>query len=309
MRCPTTNSTASRLLGSIRYGCWASGAPAILRTLDRDDPAALASYRRILPDFQDADLVGSMFAITDYMVSDGLGGDAALAVLRERLHARGASDARFRPEPHRARSSLGVEPSGVLYRRHRRRPRARTEEFRSRAADGRVFAFGRDPYFPGWSDTFQLNYRDPRLRTAMAGGWPAWRGFATACAVIWRCFVFPTSSSQRGATARGRSMAPCPSIRRSGRTRSRRRRAVTPELFLLAEVYWGLEDSLLGEGFDCVYDKSLYDHLRARRLGGTRPSECSRRFSRPTRAVPRKSRRGTPRRPPSRTTSTAPRRS
>ena len=68
---------------------------------------------------------------------------------------------------HTARSSLGVEPSGVLYRRHRGRPRGEPKNF-GRAADGRVFAFGRDPYFPGWSDTFQLNYRDPRLRTAMA---------------------------------------------------------------------------------------------------------------------------------------------
>src|SRR5205085_412538 len=36
-----------------------------------------------------------------------------------------------------------------------------------RTADGRVFAHGRDPYFPGWPDTLQLNYRHPGLRAAM----------------------------------------------------------------------------------------------------------------------------------------------
>ena len=31
-----------------------------------------------------------------------------------------------------------------------------------------ILAYGRDPYFPGWPDTFQLNYRHPGLREAMA---------------------------------------------------------------------------------------------------------------------------------------------
>ena len=30
-----------------------------------------------------------------------------------------------------------------------------------------ILAHGRDPYFPGWPDTFQLNYRHPALREAM----------------------------------------------------------------------------------------------------------------------------------------------
>ena len=30
-----------------------------------------------------------------------------------------------------------------------------------------ILAHGRDPYFPGWPDTFQLNYRHPVLRQAM----------------------------------------------------------------------------------------------------------------------------------------------
>jgi hypothetical protein len=30
-----------------------------------------------------------------------------------------------------------------------------------------VLAHGRDPYFPGWSDTVQLNYRNPATQEAM----------------------------------------------------------------------------------------------------------------------------------------------
>ena len=31
-----------------------------------------------------------------------------------------------------------------------------------------ILAYGRDPYFAGWPDTFQLNYRHPGFREAMA---------------------------------------------------------------------------------------------------------------------------------------------
>ena len=38
--------------------------------------------------------------------------------------------------------------------------------------------------------------------------------------------------------------------------------AALPNLVLLAEVYWGLEQRLLDLGFSFVYDKGLYDAVR-----------------------------------------------
>ncbi len=32
---------------------------------------------------------------------------------------------------------------------------------------GRIVAHGRDPYFPGWTDTFQLDYSNSRVRQVM----------------------------------------------------------------------------------------------------------------------------------------------
>jgi hypothetical protein len=32
-----------------------------------------------------------------------------------------------------------------------------------------ILAYGRDPYFPGWPDTLQLNYGNPELQRAMIG--------------------------------------------------------------------------------------------------------------------------------------------
>ena len=66
-----------------------------------------------------------------------LGGDAALARLRERLRAaRAAADARLRPQPHRAGSSLGGGSSRVLHRRDGDRSGAGAAELHAGQADG-----------------------------------------------------------------------------------------------------------------------------------------------------------------------------
>ena len=103
----------------------------------------------------------------------GLGGDAALARLRERLRgARPAADARLRPQPHRPGSSLGRGPPRVLHPRHRARPGPRAAELHA-GSSGRagdlLLAHGRDPYFAGWPDTLQLNYANPATQEAMIG--------------------------------------------------------------------------------------------------------------------------------------------
>ena len=46
-------------------------------------------FEETLPDLREEDIAGSGFAITGYTVHPDLGGDAALARLRERLRARG----------------------------------------------------------------------------------------------------------------------------------------------------------------------------------------------------------------------------
>src|SRR5574341_983486 len=46
-------------------------------------------FQDTLPDLREEDIAGSGFAITDYTVAPGLGGEAALARLRERLRTRG----------------------------------------------------------------------------------------------------------------------------------------------------------------------------------------------------------------------------
>ena len=68
-------------------------------TVSRSNPEWRQEFEEALPDLAEEDIAGSGFAITGYKVHR-LGGDTALARLRERMRQRGLqADARFRAQP------------------------------------------------------------------------------------------------------------------------------------------------------------------------------------------------------------------
>ena len=66
---------------------WQTGMAA--QRVSRTNRAWRDEFSQTLPDLKDEDVPGSGFAITGYQVHTNLGGDAALARLRERLRKRG----------------------------------------------------------------------------------------------------------------------------------------------------------------------------------------------------------------------------
>ena len=66
---------------------WQTGPAG--RNVSRSNPAWRREFEETLPDLRDEDIPGSGFAITGYSVHIDLGGDAALARLRDRLRQRG----------------------------------------------------------------------------------------------------------------------------------------------------------------------------------------------------------------------------
>jgi hypothetical protein len=121
-------------------------------------------------------------------------------------------------------------------------------------AGPRILAYGRDPYFPGWPDTLQLNYAEPRLQAAMAAelGSVAGRCDGVRCdmAMLVLPDVFERTWGLRAAPFWPAAIAA---------VRSRH-----PAFSLMAEVYWDLEWTLQQQGCDYTYDKRLYDRLHAR---------------------------------------------
>src|SRR5262245_52194377 len=66
---------------------WQTGLEG--QRISRSNPEWRREFHETLPDLREEDIPGSGFAITNYTVHRDLGGDAALARLRQRLQKRG----------------------------------------------------------------------------------------------------------------------------------------------------------------------------------------------------------------------------
>ena len=118
-------------------------------------------FEETLPDLREEDIAGSGFAITGYTVHPDLGGDAALARLRERLRARGLRLMLDFVPNHTGLDHPWVEDHPEYYIAGtdvdlERAPQNYTWVKRRRG--DLLLAHGRDPYFAGWPDTLQLDY-------------------------------------------------------------------------------------------------------------------------------------------------------
>jgi hypothetical protein len=246
-------------------GVWTIGPAAAAVSRSRADWRA--DFRKALPDLRDEDITGSPFAIQAYDVAPEYGGDAALARLRERLARRGLRLMLDFVPNHvspdhpwtRAHPEFFVEGTGEDLAR---------EPANWVRLGGRVLAHGRDPYFPGWPDTLQLNYLHPGLREAMRGELSrvAERCDGVRCdmAMLVLPDVFRRTWGDRAVPRDGSRAADGPFWPEAiARVRARSR-----EFLFMAEVYWDLEWTLQQQGFDFTYDKRLYDRLHA---GEARP--------------------------------------
>jgi len=92
---------------------WQTGPAA--QQVSRGHPEWRKEFQETLPDLREEDIGGSGFAIAGYTAHSNLGGDAALARLRERLRKRGLRlDARLCREPHGPGPSVDRRAPGLL---------------------------------------------------------------------------------------------------------------------------------------------------------------------------------------------------
>jgi glycosidase len=149
---------------------WQTG-PAGQR-VSRENQEWRREFEQTLPDLSDKDIAGSGFAITGYRVHDALGGDAALARLRDRLRRRGLRLMLDFVPNHTALDHPWVKnhPEYYVGGTESDLAGAPLNYARVRGKEGDlVLAHGRDPYFPGWPDTLQLDYSNPAAQEAMIG--------------------------------------------------------------------------------------------------------------------------------------------
>jgi Alpha amylase, catalytic domain len=233
------------------------------RQISRTIPELRKELQETLPDLTDEDIQGSGFAITGYKVHEKLGGDVALARLRERLRKRGLRLMLDFVPNHMALDHPWVEEHPEYFVRGteedlKRAPQNYTRV--KRKGGDLVLAHGRDPYFPGWSDTLQLNYANAATQKAMAGELLKIAGQCDGVRCDMAMLVLP-EVFERTWGARPQPFWP---------NTIKQMRAASPEFVFMAEVYWDLEWTLQQQGFDYAYDKRLYDRLREGHAGPVR---------------------------------------
>ena len=230
-------------------------------------PAVVASamnykheYEGALPDITDEDIIGSAYAIGGYWVDPNLGGREGMARFRAQIAEYEMKLVLDYVPNHVATDNLWIpECPDYFITGTSKQMKERPGYFFTYEQDGEddlIVAHGRDPYFPAWIDTAQLNAFSPTLRqqtiNTLLDIADQCDGVRCDMAMLMMNHVFKQTWSEfvDDAPEQDFWLAIIPELKRQH-----------PDFLFVAEVYWGLEGALLSQGFDYTYDKTLYDRL------------------------------------------------
>ena len=219
-------------------------------------------YRQVLPDLDEEDVIGSAYAIASYEVDQCFGGEEALQRLRSRLQERGLKLILDYVPNHVATDHYWVtQRPECLVSGNEEALRANSDLFfavGNGSGENLVIAHGRDPHFPGWIDTAQVNafsseFRREAVRILL--------DIAARCDGV-RCDMAMLMINGVFAKTWGDYVTETvpqtefweyviPAVKEQ-----------YPSFKFIAEVYWGMEYTLLKQGFDMTYDKRLYDQIQ-----------------------------------------------
>ncbi len=227
------------------------------RQIARSEPALFRAYDEAVPGWHVRDVVGSAFSVSAYEPDPRIGTWDDLANARAELHRRGMRlVVDFIPN-HTGFDHRWIvdDPDRYLQGDEAafRRDPAAFRVVEDEAGRVRFIACARDPFFPPWTDSAQLNYFSEDTREAMVAELKRVAAHADgarcdmAMLVVGDVFARTWSHLLTGSP-------PAPEFWTKAR-------AAVPGFTLIGEVYWDLEWRLQQLGFDFTYDKVLYDRL------------------------------------------------
>lgn len=237
-------------------GVWQTGPNVLDYALE---PGLQEAYSSVLPDWKEQDIIGSPYAIDQYVLHADLGAPDDLLLLKKKLNGHGLKlMLDFVPNHFHAETSwLNQHPEVFLEASAEQLMGDAITFYRPPNLPEKIFAHGKDPYFAAWQDTVQVNYAAPAARAFMQ---EQLLSIAAVCDGV-RCdmamlalpdvFRKTWGYALEDTTAHGDFWTEAiPAVK-----------TVYPDFCFLAEVYWDLEWNLQQQGFDFTYDKRLRDRL------------------------------------------------
>lgn len=218
-------------------------------------------FDSVLPGWTDDDIVGSPYSIASYSPDPMVGSWEDMGKVREELHGRSMKLILDFVPNHTAPDHPWIFEHPDFYFQGSDSDVKENQLLFSRIQNGKKVlnvARGKDPFFPPWSDTAQLNYFNPHMRSAMI---LELKRIADCCDGV-RCdmamLVLNDIFDKNWEWAKKKIP-----YERPAREFWHEVRDAVPGFLLIAETYWETESQLQHLGFDYVYDKKLYDRLRS----------------------------------------------
>ncbi len=234
-------------------------------------PELIESYNNALRDWQKEDVIGSPYSIDEYVVNPLIGTSEDLKIFKEKLNRLnlklildfvpnhfGASTKYLKSNPEmflRANKEL-LEDDPTLFYSPFNNPEV-------------IFAHGRDPFFPAWTDTVQINFFSENARASLIDILLAIAEVADGvrCDMAMLPLNNVFESTWLGVLNKFDIKKPKEEFWKLAIDKVKLK---YPDFIFIGEAYWDLEWTLQKLGFDFTYDKRLTDRLAADDLNGVR---------------------------------------
>lgn len=228
------------------------------------DAAMMARFSAALADLKEEDISSSPYAIAGYEVERLFGSSEDLLKFKERLNKNGIKLFLDFVANHLALDHPWVKKSpGYFIQGSSLDIESHPDSFFRHSYQGRVFAYGKDPYFPAWKDVAQLNYFNPKTRQAMIKELSVILALCDGLRCDMAMLILKAVQKKIWGDTKTSGGA---KFKEPGNEFWEEAIALLkdsyPKAIFIAEVYWGMEEELLKLGFDYVYDKLFYDYLR-----------------------------------------------
>ena len=228
-------------------GVWQTGKKSI--AMSRNHPDLQNEYRSALPDLTKTDITGSPYAIAGYKPARLFGSLSALKRFRNRLNNNGIKLVLDFIPNHTGLDHCWVHSHPEYYMQDSETGNYDKDIFNN---TGIKIAHGKDPYFPEWSDTLQLDYSNADLQQKQI---KTLFQLAQVCDGV-RCDMAMLVTREVFYKTWQRNLDEEFWPAAISRVKEK-----FPDFQFLAEVYWDKEWDLQQMGFDFTYDKRLYDRL------------------------------------------------
>ena len=204
-------------------------------------------------------IVGSCFAIDDYIIDTNIGTDKDILALKTMLNSLGIQLILDFIPNHFGLSTSLLDTNLEVFLQNSNPNLDQQFYFKHTVNNNsKQFLYGKDPNFGSWCDTVQIDYSNPKTHVFMT---QKFEYLASLCDGV-RCDMAMLIESEIFQKTWSELLKKSiPTYQSFWQTTTVKIKKLYPNFVFIAEVYWNMEEQMLKNGFDFVYNKEFLDSL------------------------------------------------